>query len=506
MIYSGTIVSKTGDEEPLFLDGKPVHSKYNPMNEASQFALSVKDSGFIIIAGIGAGFHIKAVKERFPSSFILALEADEESLSFCKRFPVVKELLKSDNIKFSICEMVSDDIKTHYIPAVYGGITFISQRAWENENAELTKQMRAGIELTLRNISADYSVQSHFGKQWQRNLLLNLRNFKENNSLTINNSLTAAVIAAGPSLDRSVQKLLDNRKSYYIIATDTAFGTLVKNNIMPDAVISIDAQLVSRTHMFALSALKSKDTLFLFDICSNKDAAEYVKNKGYKVNFVRSAHPFSALALQKSNVFFTESGSGTVTIAACDFVRQCGFKKIELFGADFCYSSGKPYAKGTYLESNFLSSSSRISGSETLYSALMFRTELKKTNGSSFSGTLTNGRSSEILEGYERSLKDWAEKWNFVQKGNLLYNDFNKKTIFSSYSSFNFSSFLQNFMENLKKKLKTEDFSLDENTIALLPYIACLRKKDASSTKHSFFELLKLAYLDLTRYTVSYED
>ena len=38
MIYSGTVKSKNGDDIPLFASGKPMHSKYNPENEAEAFA------------------------------------------------------------------------------------------------------------------------------------------------------------------------------------------------------------------------------------------------------------------------------------------------------------------------------------------------------------------------------------------------------------------------------------------------------------------------------------
>lgn len=73
-----------------------------------------------------------------------------------------------------------------------------------------------------------------------------------------------------------------------------------------------------------------------------------------------------------------ESGAGTVTIAAADWAKSCGFQKLKFFGADFSYNFGKPYTKGTYLEKQFFSKSNRLISAEEKHIALMFRTELEK--------------------------------------------------------------------------------------------------------------------------------
>ena len=122
MIYSGTIKSKNGDDIPLFANGKPMHSKYNPQNEAEVFASSIKSGGqaFIAIAGIGAAFHIESTMKKFPEAFILAIEADAESLEFCKQFPAVKKALSSGRFLSCTAEEAAKNISERYIPSLYG--------------------------------------------------------------------------------------------------------------------------------------------------------------------------------------------------------------------------------------------------------------------------------------------------------------------------------------------------------------------------------------------------
>ena len=100
MIYSGTMIAKNNETIPLFKSGKPVHSKYNP--NAEKTILPEDFSGCVIIAGIGAGFHIENLAANSSVFKIIAVEEDFESLEFSKNFPAVKRLTKNSKITFYI--------------------------------------------------------------------------------------------------------------------------------------------------------------------------------------------------------------------------------------------------------------------------------------------------------------------------------------------------------------------------------------------------------------------
>ncbi len=492
MIYSSLIQAKNGEDIPLFTNSRPMHSKYNPDAEGALFAKDVSE-GFIIIGGIGGAYHVKALSEKITeNSYILCVEADNESLNFCRQISCAKELEDKPNVSFATIENLQKEIISKYIPALHGNLQFVGQRAWENFNSALLPRIKDQINEAAKKVGSDYSVQSHFGKLWQRNIILNSLHQESVPKIFYDRNLIAAVIAAGPSLDESINELKQDRNSFYIIATDTTLNVLQKKSIQADVVVSIDGQNISSVHF--MNTKCREETIYVFDISGNANCVKSLSEKGNKIFFTHNSHPLSTeFSLTTENPYL-ETGSGTVTIAACDFARYLGFKRIKLFGADFCYSNGKAYTKGTYLDSLYNSASSKINTSETAFTSLLFRTELEDLIGESkFSGKLVNAKTSPVLKNYETSLYEWAKKSGYILDNKILVNNSMKNTYDPEKSG---------ICEKITAK-NLDDLKTESKTFCLLPYIAWLRKNHKD---YQFKDLLKLAYLTITMYTVMYED
>ena len=52
--------------------------------------------------------------------------------------------------------------------------------------------------------------------------------------------MSAILVAAGPSLDKNIEKLKQIKDSVFIMAVDTALNTVLKHDIIPDMTISVD--------------------------------------------------------------------------------------------------------------------------------------------------------------------------------------------------------------------------------------------------------------------------
>lgn len=494
MIYSKEIAeAKNGSRIPLFKNGKPANSKYNP--DAEQILFEALPKGCIIVAGIAGGFHIEKLLSEKNISLIIAVEADSESLEFCKQFSSTKKIEECK--KAILCDKsnLEEILYTKYFPVLYKNLTLVFNRAWKNENPQIAQEISSTVKNFLEKVSADYSVQAHFGKLWQRNILLNLKFISEHNnenffSVNIEQDKikkTAAIVAAGPTLDFSIEEI--KHGDFFVISTDTAFGTLLQNSIIPDAVINIDAQHISSEHFFC--ANNETKTTFIFDLCSNPESVNLVYNKKNKIQFCTNQHPLSLLAAKNMDIKKIESGAGTVTIAAADWAKSCGFQKIKFFGADFAYSFGKPYAKGTYLEKQFFSKSNRIISAEEKYAALMFRTELEKIPGKE------NSFTTEVLNRYKKSLDEWTEKNFFKLKNGIYISDKKIKTEnFSTKNNFNYSEFYIQFTHGIKELLKNPDpeIILQSNWgLSILPTLAFFKN-------NTLFGSLKLAYNQALRY------
>ena len=163
---------------------------------------------------------------------------------------------------------------------------------------------------------------------------------------------------------------------------------LLKNNIIPQVVVSIDAQIYSREHFIGINKEISKDTIFLLDICANSSIVKKIHNDN--ILFFTNGHPLANFIEEKSNCKFLRlsSGRGTVTSVASDFATKCKFENIILIGTDFSFYKNKPYAKSTYLEKQFLNQSNKIKNLETQYTNLMLRTEIFKNQQGNFTSQL----------------------------------------------------------------------------------------------------------------------
>ncbi len=493
MIYSSVILSKNGEEIPLFQDGKPMHSKYNPSAERILADGSVKE-GFFLIGGIGGGYHIASLIRQLENYCIIAFEADKESLAFCMSLKSVKALSQDPRIVFCQANEVQELIRQKYIAALYGDFTCLFQRAWQQVNGSVCRSVEEGLQSTLKAVSADFSVQSHFGKIWMHNILVNLRDFTVSPEPELppeELEKCAAVIAAGPTLDKSITPLAEERDAFFIIATDTTCGPLYRHGIVPDAIVCVDAQQVSSEHFYPIPRAKKncKSPLVFLDLCSAPSCARLLKERGIQPLFFHSGHPLSQLAAEACGLMQVETGSGTVTIAAADIARQLGFKKLRFFGADFSYSAGKPYTKGSYLDARFNSWSTALQTSEQQFAGLMYRTPLR---------TVTTGVvTSDILEGYGKSLDEWKEKYGYTKKQGELYceNAEKRRGIFNL--PFNFKAFMENNLCDLGQIDDSSALYHSKAFYALLPYVAYLRKHadivGDGKTKDSR-DLLKLAY------------
>lgn len=480
-LYTSVTETKTGLKIPVFSSGRTMESKYNPEREAQNLLDSITESfTFFTVFGIGSGLFISKLALKNPTAKIICVENTKEDLEFLSQFENVQNLQKNTNIIFTSLENLQSSLLNNYIPALYGNMKVIEMLGWKNENTSLHQFIEEELNAALQLISADFSVQTHFGKLWQHNILNNLKYIsKQPVKVQLKTQKqTAVIIAAGPSLDSKISYLKEHNSELYIISTDTAYSSLIKSGIIPEVVVSIDGQFISHQHFLHKA---DSSTVFAFDLCSNNTC---VQKAGKNCFFFNSGHPLSCIAAAQTGFPSLYTGAGTVTIAALDLAFFMGFKKIIVLAADFSYIKGKPYAKGTYLDNIYRNSENKLVNAETLFSKLMFRTQLQKIDA--------NTQTTEVLlkykNSFEKYLTDNGCKWassNFVYE---IENPKGHSTINTEISeTVNFSD----FNAQLQKNYKNQEYQF------LLPYVAFLRNKYKNE---SFENLLNLAYSYFVRY------
>ncbi len=485
MNYTGFITAKNGSPVPV-RGAVCFHSTYNPEREGERFAAPFADgSSFFVVPGVCGGYHLAALARRFPRATIIAVEETDDDIDFLSPLPCVQYLRQSPRVIITTTERLAHTLLQHFVPAEHTALQVAVLRAWEDTFPAQATAIKTILSQTLAVISADYSVQSHFGSIWQRNILLNLRHAAKQDAatLTFPTEKTAAIIAAGPTLDKTWRQLAQKRDAYYIIATDTGYRALLRRGIASDAVICTDAQMVSHAHFFALAP----QTLCVFDLDANPATARHATGR-QRMLFVQTGHPLAAFADNGTETFPPISaGSGTVTVAAASFAIRAGFSRIRFFGADFCYADGKAYAKGTYLDDLYQVSGNRLNPAEQQFVRLLFRTELQDKGN----GLLTTG----LLESYKNSLESLLDANNFKKNADNVYirqGDFVQgRHTPLAVRPFDYDAFRRAYRQSLDETIAD---GINRNTgafLTLLPYIAWLK---THQNQQDFESLVRRAY------------
>jgi len=349
----------------------PLHSQFDPEKEGERFFSTFNNPGYIVFLGFGAGYHIKPFLKNKQISEILIIDKDKTIFKTIIRYFNLTELFLDKRIKILIdpeTNEVSDFLLRNYFPAISGNLHILKLRARTETEAPFFSKIIQSINQTISPLSEDFSVQSYFGKRWFVNTLNNLA-AAETIATTIPPIKKALIIGAGPSLELQLTEINKHAKDCYIISTDTALPALLKFNIKPDLVLSIDCQHITYFHF--LEGIPD-DIQLVIDLASPRNMARLTKN----LMFFTSGHPFSLYAERRWRSFpFIDTSGGNVSHAAVSLAHSLGARQIYLFGIDFSYPKGKSYARGTYLYPFFNSKSERFNTLENYFVSFLFHND-----------------------------------------------------------------------------------------------------------------------------------
>jgi len=169
-------------------------------------------------------------------------------------------------------------------------------------------------------------------------------------------------VCGGPSLDKWINSIKQYQDQTVIICVDTALNTLIYHNIIPDFVISIDAQAINYLHLE-----KHLDKPFHL-VCDPVVYYLTIKNytKYYSNVFVfNNTLPYVSYIYKKlfPDISFLKSG-GSVSTSALDFANYLGCSNIFFVGLDFGFPNRVIHTKFSSIESRMIYFSNRLNSLE----------------------------------------------------------------------------------------------------------------------------------------------
>lgn len=216
------------------INGRLIHSSYNPEKEAERYIAqyNFKPGNYIfLVIGAGEGYIRKALKKNFSHPKILSVFlqkelfelAPESSLSWYFGSSISLEYFLSLNIQDILISSLriiewSPCIKT--APEKYRIVGSI-----------------LGNFLSERNASIVTTI--NFGKRWLRNSILNITNSTIFTYLK-NVNLPVVIAASGPSLSLSITAFRTYRKKFFLISLPSSLLALESAGIIPDLIVNTD--------------------------------------------------------------------------------------------------------------------------------------------------------------------------------------------------------------------------------------------------------------------------
>jgi hypothetical protein len=206
---------------------------------------------------------------------------------------------------------------------------------------ELLLQVRRRIRTKVFNLG---TLVQH-GCRWQHNTLLNLPALLANPGVNALEGMfpgrPALVVAAGPSLNESLEFLRESARGFVILATGTALRPLRKAGIRPDLVVAVDASP-------KVAQQFETDCADLYLACASMACPDILgKMKGLFSGHV-NANPVglwvSTLQPPKGQIL----GAGTVSATALDLAVRMGCNPVLAVGLDLCMAGdGTTHARDT---------------------------------------------------------------------------------------------------------------------------------------------------------------
>lgn len=514
------VEGKSGVQIPAWVDAAgtahTLHSLIAPEREAEKIAASILNSeGYIIFFGLGAGFAAVAAQKILSVEKILVIDYDIDSIAelvcskeYIELFSDPRFTLLVDADYNSIVSYITESYK----PCLHNGIRVVPLRARCDFDEAHFRAASDAVRDAINRVSQDYSVQAHFGTRWFSNMLRNVVRAETQHGI-IPPVRNAAVCAAGPSLDAQLETLQKKQNELFIIATDTALGSLFSAGIKPRAVISIDCQHISYLH-FLNSALNSQSFKKLKDITLFLDLASppLLAEAGGKSFFFSGGHPFAKYISTFYKKFLQlDTSGGNVSYAAISLAEKLGAKKIELYGADFAYPEGMTYTKGAYFYPYLRGRATRFAPASAQAASFLYKNPslTKQWNEKCYyyeTRSLVSYRTKIEEHAIESSsqiipVKGLGAPVNIdIKPKQILFN--NITTIFSGarakMGAYEFLSDYKSRLESLpvpKTNIAQYNFELDNEQriiwVTLLPVAAALKQREKITTTNILISRVK---------------
>ena len=323
-----------------------INSTYDPSYEAERWAEKQDIQNrrtTIALMGFATGVFLKALMKKLrPDTVFFVIEPIEGLFAYVCAYVDISEFLSLGRIHFAITETqknhLSDDMShdvATFRPEAKGIVTpfYTSSEKFEDLCEELQIMMDS-----TKNYQKDRGRNALRCRMYAWNHMRNaflIGDLRDR----IPKDIPAIIVSAGPSLSKNVDVLQKIKGHAFILCTDRALLALDERGIVPDAVISLDAEK-SADYM----RLKVAENIPV--ICSyqlNIDSQKLFYDR--RIFYHALAYEYHLIGEKVCAQNGLDQGGNVAggAFTVCEFL---GLKTIILIGQDLAFLNGKHHADG----------------------------------------------------------------------------------------------------------------------------------------------------------------
>lgn len=360
------IVEEISDEEDLILkikkDGRSCYlsGKRNTKEPAEMWVQSLGDlqmNAPIFLMGVGNWMYLQELVEQ--TSKRLAIIVYEPSLQIFVKFLETIEIRKwmeKHLIVFWVKGLEGMDEK--HMECMLESILKYEMLPWfrylivPNYDVLFAEEALEFIRVCC-NIAneeaANYVTQKLFSNVMVKNLYANAFYLCDGYKTTqlpkvIPGDVPGIIVAAGPSLNKNIKELKKAKGKAFIVAVDTAIKPLIKEGIIPDMFVIIDA-------LKPLDLIKVEEARNIPLVTTLNAASEVLEyHTGMKIFFNEGYQFAERIFLKTKQPFGDVPTGGSVATTTFGLLNRIGLQTIILVGQDLAYTNNKTHADGTFQE------------------------------------------------------------------------------------------------------------------------------------------------------------
>lgn len=329
-------LSKSGDIT-LKYQNIYLHSKYFPKKEAERFVREQYRSASVqILLGYGAGYIYEELEKNLTEyEKIIVVDPliqplKKEKIIYLKKYDeqTIKEFL---NNHLHITDSINMIISINYDKIIR-----------ESEKFQLFLKT---LQEKMNSNQISENTITYFNSQWNENYLRNLKYAVQDHSikeLFSNENFPVVIASGGPSLTKQFNLIKKYRNQIVLVAAGTTINSLLKCNIRPDIVVSVDGGEINFNHF---KDLNIEDFPLVYCPTLHYGIRNKFKNAYYCFLTMEEVLVPHYQKYTKKTVE-TLIGGSSVANTAYNLALFLSNGPVALIGQDLAYTNGQSHAEG----------------------------------------------------------------------------------------------------------------------------------------------------------------